>query len=1712
MTTYLKEFCEYLRDHYVTLNLQQIAHTLYSRRSRFPLSVTFAASNADDLCAQIEGKLQVAADSGNSIGVRRTTANQGLRKPHILGVFTGQGAQWARQGVELIESSSAARSIIERLQHRLDQLPLSDRPTWSIIDELQKDEASSRIAEAEFSQPLCTALQIVQVELLKAAGIELSAVVGHSSGEIAAAFAAGFITAEDAICIAYYRGVCTQFARGTGGKEGSMMAVESTLESMQELCDSAEFKGRVCVAASNAPTSQTVSGDKDAVEELKEVLDNDGSFARLLKVTEAYHSHHMDACARSYLDSLADLDIQILTGNACQWISSVHNCDTSSCAEALSGTYWNDNMTRSVLFMQALESAWASQGPFDCAIEVGPHPALRNPATQTIQRLLGKSIPYVGLSKRGANCAETLISNLGTLETRFGPASVDFEALNEFLFDGAETQQVVKGLPSYAWNHDTEYWHESRYAQAMRTRSDPVHPLLGHLTPDSTDQEMRWRHIIRPKEVPWLKGHQLQNQTVFPAAGYVVLALEAAMAMAKDRTVSLIEVLDLDIGKALTFDNDDSCVEALFSFSDISECSGLSIEAIFKYNAAPAESNANLTSLDLFASGKVRLLLGSATPDKLPSRCPPRPNTLPVNTKDFYKSLRDLDYHYSHPFDALGGMRRTLGASTGFIENFEVSEYLVHPAMLDAAFQTVFLAYAAPNDGSLWTMHIPRRINAVRVNPVICSAESAARATLPFDTVLPQGTSTIGGDIDIFSSRDEYAIVQIEGLACVPFSNATAEDDKDMFSTTKWDVAAPNAEAVAYDGLATTEDWEKAYLLERTAIFHLRQLDRDVPSDHPSRHSGPYVRLFRFASHMLDLAASGELAYWDSSWDADTVATLIEAQGEEAETIDFRLVNTMGSNLADIAKGLKSGIELGMEDNLLAQVYEEGLGWPACTEYLARTVKQIVHRYPHMNILEVGAGTGGATKSIHREIGSSFGSYTFTDISSGFFEAARDALVDQGDRTTFKVLDLSKDPTDQGFKEESYDLIVASMVLHATAPLEDTMRNIRRLLKPGGYLIALEGQASEVARLGAVFGCFPDWWTGAGEGRELSPFIDLVSWDELLLATGFSGCDTATPQVECLVKPFTVFVTQAVNDRVNCLRDPLSFEPTAMSPTTATREVVLVGGQTLTTSRLTTQLKSLLGPYYASVKAIKSLAEIPSARISPSTTLVSLTELDQPLFQKLSPNLWEGLKEGLMTSQRVFWLTSGRRASKPHSNMVLGLLRTLVREQPTLDVQLFDFEDTSKLESRFVAEAIIRFELALDWRSDEGEVDVLLSPEPEVVVDLSGQTIIPRLVMNQAMNDRYNSSRREIKSKAYLDSETIAVEATGPGFTLSRDKLGEGDDRLVVSKSLLRSIRVASMGCMYMAIGRDLRTSQPSISLSTTNASCVNPWGGLSVPVNPPADLEAKFLSVVSRFTLASVLMKDLAAGDTVLVHEANQELAAVLEAEAEAAGVSVTFTSSGTMSIPPGWLYIHPSAPVRDIAAAVPKNACVFVDFSQSSTESRVADHLRAQLSSYCCVETRHTLFGTDAWTPNGSHIDDIKMKLEKASKKAEAWIQRPETMVSRQETLAASDLASVEHELSSEVIVDWAADSEVSVSVEPIQNSSSFSSNKTYWLAGLSGGLGLSLCEWMIRHGAKHVSLTSRRPNVEREWLEKMESLGGNVTVIAWYVPIRLGINCPS
>lgn len=416
-------------------------------------------------------------------------------------------------GHELVVASKTASTILDNLDEALTTLPAADRPGSTLRDELFAPPESSRVALAEVSQPICTAVQIILVDLLRAAGIQFSSVVGHSSGEIGAAYAAGFLKATDAIRLAYYRGLLTTRHAGrnpaTGKKlEGAMIAVQTTLEDAQALCESEDLKGRIAIAAINSATSLTLSGDAEAIRLAKIVFDEESKFNRVLRVDMAYHSHHMMSCASQYAKAMIDMRVEILTpaSDAPRWFSSVNDGELVSPGFqwGLESEYWVQNMTGTVLFEKALSCALepaTRHAAVDVIIEVGPHPALKGPASDIIQVALpGSEMPYLSTLERGKTGVVSMAQMLGDLWTARGPASVDFEGY-QVSFGGAPGM-LLENLPSYAWDYDKSLWTEPRTTRNYMRDEEAFHDFLGMKTPEGNDSEWHWSNRELPYQPP----------------------------------------------------------------------------------------------------------------------------------------------------------------------------------------------------------------------------------------------------------------------------------------------------------------------------------------------------------------------------------------------------------------------------------------------------------------------------------------------------------------------------------------------------------------------------------------------------------------------------------------------------------------------------------------------------------------------------------------------------------------------------------------------------------------------------------------------------------------------------------------------------------------------------------------------------------------------------------------------------------------------------------------------------------------------------------------------------------------------------------------------------------------------------------------------------------------------------------------------------------
>ncbi|PSR80092.1 hypothetical protein BD289DRAFT_76888 [Coniella lustricola] len=524
-----------------------------------------------------------ALNSKNIIPTKTAARGQGQIQNLAIGyIFTGQGAQWHAMGRELYGSSGFP--VYTESLNRADRCLRKMGAQWSLVNELMhpEDAQSSKVSEAHISQPSCTAVQLCLVDLLSSWGVSPRAVTGHSSGEIAAAYAAGFISFEAAMAIAYHRGRMIPLLKSEyPNLKGTMMAVGGSEEEFQPLLDAVnsspemQTKGsQVRIACYNSPTSLTISGDADAITLLEKRIQETepATFNRRLQVDVAYHSHQMNLVAKAYQASLASLPLP-RSQSPVAFYSSLHGRLING-AECDAG-YWVDNLTRPVRFNQALQlmsKGFAEkEACVNMLLELGPHSALQGPIKQILQAAgVAKDVSYTSMLVRKRDAVETAVEVAAAITANGGLVRLD--AINAPCSSGADASKantstsMLTDLPRYAWNHKARYWHESRLSRmhTHRGATDRRSPLIGLEAMYSTATAPTWRNVVSLDDLPWARHHKIQGVVMFPLAGFAAMAMEAAcerkrssQAGGKEQEAyDTVELREVDVLKPLVFASD----------------------------------------------------------------------------------------------------------------------------------------------------------------------------------------------------------------------------------------------------------------------------------------------------------------------------------------------------------------------------------------------------------------------------------------------------------------------------------------------------------------------------------------------------------------------------------------------------------------------------------------------------------------------------------------------------------------------------------------------------------------------------------------------------------------------------------------------------------------------------------------------------------------------------------------------------------------------------------------------------------------------------------------------------------------------------------------------------------------------------------------------------------------------------------------------------
>lgn len=851
--------------------------------------------------------------------------------------------------------------------------------------------------------------------------------VGHSSGEIAAAYATGALSAQSCMLIAYQRGALAQTLNvRKPDRPGRMLAVGASSAAVRPMVKRLG-SAQVVVACVNGPSLVTASGDERGISRLQAITEEANLMNRKLKVDIAYHSPHMDDISPEYLDSLSS--ISPLQTHDVEFHSSVRGrqVDTS----LLGAQYWVDNMTSTVQFVDGVQSMYKDRSGPDALIEIGPHSTLETPIRDILKSEpnLAPKIQYFSALSRGQDATVTALDLAAALYVL--GCQLDFDSVNH---SGISQPQLLSDLPSYPWNHSKRHWHESRLSVNHRLRRFPRSDLLGHLVDDYNELEPRWRNVLRVSDIPWLSDHRVQGSTIFPLTGYLAMAIEAAfqykslMGTTVDHSCQY-RMREINVSRSMVLSEDVATEVSLVLRPQQEGSHAVSKTwnhfSVFSWSAgggwaAHCQGLISVTRGDQKPNPINGVRVASSRDNHHERRkeqfeqlCKIRLE--PVDIYDrFTRGGLEFGPAFRNIISALATRDHSIATvripDSATLMPFEFENmHIIHPGTFDACFQTTAFA-ASAGDLSGSDLHVPtfvKEINVYHGLPRTPGHNLTVRASA--GKAFSDSDPDIRASFTVHESEETHQpLIEVNGLLASKLPGQDVGNgvtgERGLCYKLAWqpciDLLKPEQYSKVFAQLSavhgTSTQIEK---LDRAAFHHIRSTLGSVTSAEIDQLPEHLQKLHRVLTTVVKQSQQGMIRFQKPEWTECSEA-------DEQEFLDFlessddsgRLVCRLGASLLSIFRGEIEPLSIMLQDNMLTPFYRglELMSWG--NKIAAEVIAGLAHQIPHMRIIELGAGTGGATMPILNGLGQSFASYDFTDISTGFFEAARAEQTQWADR------------------------------------------------------------------------------------------------------------------------------------------------------------------------------------------------------------------------------------------------------------------------------------------------------------------------------------------------------------------------------------------------------------------------------------------------------------------------------------------------------------------------------------------------------------------------------------------------------------------------------------------------------------------------------------------------------------------------------------------
>ncbi len=1055
-----------------------------------------------------------------------------LSKAKVAFAYTGQGSQWAGMGAALYEREPVVQTVLDCCEDVFRAYKGT-----SLLDVMfaqNGDEAD--LKNTEWEQPALYALECSLTALWGSLGITPDVVLGHSVGELAAAQAAGVYSLEDGMRFAATRGTLMSET-----EPGAMAAIFASPERVSSIVEEfANAGSTVCISADNG-NHQVISGQITDIETITNRFGQEGIRTRRLKTTRAFHSCLVEPVLNdieAYFNGVA-----IKTPS----LSIVSNL-TGKLLEPgklLDGTYWRQHAREAVAFSSGVKTLAGLD--VDLVIEIGPRNLL---GPMTVAAWPESAVAPILVSSL---CPPTEESQMSTGDDGFmtGVAKAYHAGLPvrfEGLFAGEKRRRI--SIPDYPFQRE-HYWLEKTNMKKHRAG----HPLLGERR-ESASGEVSYEIEVFSSEPEWMSDHRVFGRVIAPGALYGAMAASAYFSEGEE--IAVVE--DMQLHNALVFPREDSenntneTGRRVQLVIDSLEASGSQRAKIFSKGS---EENWTTHVEYSFSSDRPMMNFSGRTDlENLKTRLEP------VDVLAYYRARAATGIELGPSFRTLRGLWSRHGEALGEVTISNLpgqSDLDVHPLLLDGCFQVVA---AARNPGGkegditylpfgwerFWlTKRLPQDV----ICHVLMKEDSQGTGGDQPQEVMIGELRIYDRSGNLLGGIDGYTVKRATPGALF----SASEGFEDLLYEIVWREVSLTPGIISADFLPTPKDVANRsgllseYLAEEgvsrddrsallgdlekwagsRALVTLEQLGwkrkAGIKLDHEElrRELGvgeEHQRLFRRLLEML--AKSGVLEETKHGFvvklgnndplpnetpaDIDAfVSNMIERYPHGANEIG--LFRRCGGALPEVLCGKADPLTLlfSSGEPTPGDLYLKAPIARAANRILKETVRTLVAGLPEgkrLRVIEIGAGTGSATAAILPELPEGKFDYMYTDISAGFFAEAETRFGDGGGAIKYCPLNIEKDPVNQGFTSNSYDLLIASNVLHATRYLEETLAYCLKLLAPSGQLVALENLSGQ-GWMDLTFGQLDGWWRFADDYRPHHALANPTVWRQVLKDVGF---------------------------------------------------------------------------------------------------------------------------------------------------------------------------------------------------------------------------------------------------------------------------------------------------------------------------------------------------------------------------------------------------------------------------------------------------------------------------------------------------------------------------------------------------------------------------------------------------------------------------------